>query len=114
VATDGHTKMLQVLLGEKKKYQGVISFNQTSETLDPESEIIKNKDRVELTEDDVRIMSQKKFLGLIKQEPPKYSSIKINGKKAYDLARKGIEFKLEPVERKIYEFKIKHLKDDNY
>jgi tRNA pseudouridine55 synthase len=114
VATGGHTRLLSVLLGERKTYEGVITFNQTTETLDPESELIKVEEPVEITEDDVRIVANEKFLGSIMQTPPRYSSIKVNGKKAYDLARAGVDFQLEPVARKIYSFDVKHLEGDSY
>jgi tRNA pseudouridine55 synthase len=114
VATEGHTKLLSHFLGERKTYEGVMKFNQTSETLDPESEIITPENKSDITEEDVRILVQKKFLGVISQVPPKFSSIKVNGKKAYDLARAGVEFELEPVQRKIYDFKVEEIEKDTF
>ena len=46
------------------------------------------------------------FLGEIEQMPPKYSAKKINGKKAYDLAREGKEFELKPSKVTIHNLKI--------
>lgn len=45
--------------------------------------------------DDVRNLINKEFLGSIEQLPPKFSAKKIKGKKAYDLARKGVDFELK-------------------
>jgi tRNA pseudouridine55 synthase len=47
-----------------------------------------------------------KFIGEISQIPPAYSAIKIKGKKAYELARKGEKPKLEPRKINIYNIKI--------
>ncbi len=48
----------------------------------------------------------KNFFGVIYQVPPKYSAIKINGKKAYDLARQGVEFELKTRKVNIYNIQI--------
>ena len=48
----------------------------------------------------------KKFTGEIDQVPPDYSAIKIKGKKAYELARKGEKLDLQPRKIKIYHIKI--------
>ncbi len=70
-----------------KEYEAVIRLGQTSTTGDPEgeltqvSDVIPNKDAVEA--------ALKPFRGEITQRPPIFSAIKINGRRAYDLARKG-------------------------
>ena len=46
------------------------------------------------------------FFGEIEQLPPKYSALKVNGKRAYDLARSGEEFELKSRDIRINEFKI--------
>ena len=48
----------------------------------------------------------KQFIGEIEQTPPIYSAIKIKGKKAYELARKGIKPKLKPRKIKIYNIQL--------
>jgi tRNA pseudouridine55 synthase len=52
----------------------------------------------------------KNFTGEIKQVPPAYSAIKINGEKAYKLARRGIKLKIKPRKVKIYNIKILNYK----
>lgn len=52
------------------------------------------------------------FLGEIEQMPPKYSAKKINGKKAYDLAREGKEFELKPSKVTITDLNIISYKDN--
>ena len=79
-----------------KQYLGKIRFGQETDTLDPEGEIIAeaplpSREQVESV--------LKKFSGNIKQEPPVYSAIHINGKRASQLAREGKipEMKKRPV-----------------
>lgn len=55
----------------------------------------------------------KQFLGDIKQVPPMFSAIKINGKKLYELARKGIEVKREERSIKIYDLKLLNFDEKN-
>lgn len=70
-----------------KEYEAVIRLGQTSTTGDPEGELtnvstdIPTKEAVEA--------ALEPFRGEITQRPPKFSAIKVNGRRAYDLARKG-------------------------
>jgi tRNA pseudouridine55 synthase len=70
-----------------KEYEAVITLGVTSSTGDPEGELTQvsadqpNKEAVEA--------ALKQFTGEITQRPPMFSAIKINGRRAYDLARKG-------------------------
>jgi tRNA pseudouridine55 synthase len=70
-----------------KVYEATIRLGQTSTTGDPEGEITDvPSDRPSLGEVQVAL---KQFVGEITQRPPMYSAIKINGQRAYKLARKG-------------------------
>jgi len=70
-----------------KVYEATIQLGQTSSTSDPEGEITEVSDLIP-TLDDVNEVLQG-FLGEIEQTPPAYSAIKINGQRAYKLAREG-------------------------
>lgn len=70
-----------------KEYEAVIRLGQTSTTGDPEGELTKFSDHVPASDDIEAALAQ--FRGEITQRPPIYSAIKINGRRAYDLARKG-------------------------
>jgi len=109
-----------------KVYEATIRLGQTSSTGDPEGEITNISD-IQPTLDDVNdALSQ--FVGEIQQTPPIYSAIKINGKRAYKLAREGgtaetIEipvrtvtiFSLELVEYTYPEIKIRvHVSSGTY
>lgn len=77
-----------------KTYEVEMKLGQTSTTDDGEGEITKTSDK-QPTEDEVRA-AVSSFVGEIKQTPPAFSAIKINGKRAYKLAREGKEVIIEP------------------
>ena len=70
-----------------KEYEATIRLGQTSTTGDPEGELTNISDRQPSKEEVIAALKQ--FEGEITQRPPIYSAIKINGRRAYDLARKG-------------------------
>ncbi|OGN61968.1 MAG: tRNA pseudouridine(55) synthase TruB [Chlamydiae bacterium RIFCSPHIGHO2_12_FULL_27_8] len=88
-----YTKKSDRFITFKKEYEAVIELGYTTETFDSEKEKIFVSDKIPKISEIEEIL--KKFSGNIKQIPPMYSAKKINGKKLYELARKGIE-----VERK--------------
>lgn len=91
------TKLAADLEAKDKIYQASFDLGYSTDSYDIEGKIIeksyKNISDVELKK------SVAKFIGQIKQIPPMYSAIKINGKKLYDLARKGLE--IERAEREV-------------
>lgn len=99
IATDDDTKLIQYLKNKDKEYHVKFKLGEISSTYDSEgqiqffSELIPNKEEIEKC-----IMS---FQGKIEQVPPKFSAKKINGKKAYDLARQNKNFILKPVKVEI-------------
>lgn len=70
-----------------KTYEATMRLGQTSSTGDPEGEITDVSNR-QPTRSEIEA-ALKKFVGTIQQTPPAYSAIKINGQRAYKLARKG-------------------------
>lgn len=70
-----------------KEYEATIRLGQTSSTGDPEGELTVGSSQVP-TRDAVEAALER-FKGAITQRPPMFSAIKINGRRAYDLARKG-------------------------
>jgi tRNA pseudouridine55 synthase len=77
-----------------KTYEVTMRLGQTSTTGDPEGEITPVSD-TQPTETEIKT-AIKKFIGTIDQTPPAYSAIKINGQRAYKLARAGKEVIIEP------------------
>lgn len=70
-----------------KEYEATIRLGQTSSTGDPEGELTHISDLIPTKEAVEAALAQ--FRGEITQRPPIFSAIKINGRRAYDLARKG-------------------------
>ena len=106
VLTDNATKLSDLLLKQDKEYVVECELGYETDTYDLEG--IKTKifeGEVDLSEEQI-ISEINGFLGDYDQVPPMYSAIKIDGKKLYDLARKGIE-----VERKSKIVNIHYLKD---
>jgi tRNA pseudouridine55 synthase len=87
-----------------KSYQAVIQLGQTSSTGDPEGEITPVDDR-QPTEPDIETALQA-FRGSIIQTPPAFSAIKINGQRAYKLAREGKTVEMPSREIAIYQLEI--------
>ncbi|HVV66719.1 MAG TPA: tRNA pseudouridine(55) synthase TruB [Candidatus Saccharimonadales bacterium] len=77
-----------------KTYEVTMQLGETSSTGDPEGEITVVSDK-KPTEKAIE-ETLRRFTGGIEQVPPAFSAIKINGKRAYKLAREGKEVKLEP------------------
>ncbi|MBR3248708.1 tRNA pseudouridine(55) synthase TruB [Candidatus Saccharibacteria bacterium] len=98
------TKKSSEFLKLDKVYEATLKLGYTSTTGDPEGEITKldneNIDIIEIK----NIL--KNFIGKIKQTPPRYSAIKINGQRAYKLARKGQKFEIPSRQVEIYSIEI--------
>ncbi len=89
VAGIGKATRLFEFLKEEKEYIAEIMFGYESETLDIEGDYVKKEDF--FPEKSILNPVINSFLGESQQIPPKYSAIKVNGKKLYEMARKGQE-----------------------
>ncbi len=98
------TKISEYLLGQDKEYVGEIKFGYSTTTDDREGEILKKSSKRISTKELLEILDE--FKGDIKQIPPKFSAIKINGKKAYELARKKIDVNLNSRNVVIHELNL--------
>lgn len=101
------TKISKYLIEHDKTYIAKLKFGIKTDTADSEGEIIK-KDNFKLNKKDENfyIESFNSFVGKMSQFPPKYSAIKVNGKKLYEYARKNEEVEIKPREIEIYNIKI--------
>ena len=87
IAVGKATRLLQ-FLPKPKAYRAVIRFGLTTTTDDLEGEVLTTTSTAHLTKAQV-VAGLKQFVGAIAQVPPMYSAIKRDGKKLYELARKG-------------------------
>jgi tRNA pseudouridine55 synthase len=104
------TKRIDEFQGMEKEYKGTLVLGQTTPSYDCETAPTPPVDISKVTEKSV-LLAASSFVGMIQQVPPAHSSIKINGKRAYELARKGkvVELKARSVEIKVFEITKCHL-----
>jgi tRNA pseudouridine55 synthase len=105
ICTGKFTKRINEFMSQEKEYTGTLTIGATTPTYDLESEPQNVKDFSLLT-NEVIYQTTKKFTGDILQTPPIHSAIKKDGKRVYELARKGIDVVLEPRKIFIKEFEI--------
>lgn len=98
------TKRSNDFLKLDKWYEATVHLGATSTTGDVEGEISNVSDR-EVSEDEIRA-ALKGFVGEISQKVPRYSAVKINGQRAYDLARKGVEVEMPVRKVTVYELEM--------
>lgn len=99
------TKLSDTFLNKDKEYDATMVLGATSDTLDAWGKIERTGDPVPVNEKEIKDAFNK-FLGPIEQVPPAYSAKKFNGKKLYELARKGVEVKLDPKKITIHSLEI--------
>lgn len=105
------TKLFDEFLNKVKTYRAVFYFGKETDTLDSEGKVT-NKCDTKVTLEQVRECC-KTFVGEFDQVPPKYSAKKINGQKAYNLARQGSEFELKTRHITIYSCDVLYQITDN-
>lgn len=105
VCTGKATKQIQELQGLDKTYTGTITIGATRPSHDLETEINQKFDFSEITQEEV-LKTAAGFVGKMHQLPPIFSAKKIDGKKAYDLARKGEIPEMKTKEIEIKKFQI--------
>lgn len=107
IAVGKATKFFDYFLSKEKEYVAIVNFGIETDTLDSFGNIT-IKEVVGVSKQNIESVLNK-FVGDIEQIPPKYSAIKINGKKACDLAREDISFEIKP--KKIHIFSINLLEE---
>ncbi|MBL7874751.1 MAG: tRNA pseudouridine(55) synthase TruB [Cyclobacteriaceae bacterium] len=109
LCTGKMTKRIDEFQAQEKEYTGKFIIGQSTPSHDLETEVSEVKNISAISEAEI-IQASKKFLGTIQQIPPLHSAIKVDGKRAYKLARKGKELELKPREVKITAFDIVEIK----
>ena len=107
------TKISKYLIEHDKEYEVVLQLGVKTTTADEEGEIIEEKEVLKESIEQLEIERiLKSFIGKIKQMPPKYSAIKVNGRKLYEYARKGQEVEIKPREVEIYNIEITNIQKE--
>lgn len=89
------TRLVEFLTGHNKRYTGVITLGRSTTTDDAEGETLAELPVPPITQDDLNA-ALAGFRGQIFQVPPAFSALKVAGRRAYDLARKGEAPELPP------------------
>lgn len=93
IALGEATKTVPFMMEAQKVYRFTINWGVSTDSLDREGEVVGRSD-VRPPVEAVRA-ALPAFIGEIDQTPPRYSAIKVDGQRAYDLAREGADFELE-------------------
>lgn len=106
VAFGQYTKLFRFLNKKKKAYRATLWLGATSPTLDIEK-VEKVVEMIPFADYSLKIIEES-MKGEIEYLPPKYCAKKVDGKRAYALARENKEFELNAIKSTIYDFKILH------
>ena len=105
ICTGKETKNINTYQGQIKEYTGTFTLGATTPSYDLETEVNETFPIEHITED-ILTEATKNFLGEIDQKPPIFSAIKKDGKRLYELARKGETTEIQSRKVTIEEFKL--------
>ena len=99
------TKIAPFIEQLDKTYLALLKLGTKKDTADKDGEVIETKEVPSLDAKKVNEILQQ-FSGKLEQTPPKYSALKVNGERAYALARKNVDFELKKREIEVFEMKL--------
>jgi tRNA pseudouridine55 synthase len=105
LCTGKATKRIEELQSRTKEYEAEIMLGATTPSFDMEHPVDATYPYEHITREMVEEVL-KQFVGNIAQVPPLFSACKVDGKRAYDLARKGSDHQLEPKQIRIDEIEL--------
>ena len=105
ICTGKHTKNINNYMNEKKTYTGTFLLGKTTPSYDLETEYDQIFETEHISIEQLGPTS-KQFIGKQMQTPPVFSAKKVNGKRAYELARKGENPEIKKSNIEIFDFKI--------
>ncbi len=112
IALGEATKTIPFMVDAAKTYEFTIRWGQQTNTDDQEGEILNVSDARPSQEEIQKILPE--FIGKISQVPPAFSAVKINGKRAYALARGGKEVVLQPREITVHNLDLLDMPDHDH
>ncbi len=104
IALGEATKTVPYLMDADKVYEFTIAFGKTTDSYDAEGCVIAESD-ARPTHDAIEA-ALPQFIGIIDQVPPAFSAIKVDGERAYDLARAGHEVELQAREVEVFDLAL--------
>ena len=110
VAIGKYTKLVDIITSEKKEYIATMKLGVLTDTLDTTGIVLDKKDYNFSKDELLKVLESFKTTYL--QEVPKYSAVKINGKKLYEYARNNIDIELPKREVTIYDIELLEYNND--
>lgn len=104
-------KVVELLMDHDKEYIAKFKLGIDTDTLDITGKVLNTCDKKVTKKEILDVLDN--FQGLIEQEVPKYSAVKVNGKKLYEYARNNIDVKLPIKEVNIYKLELLDYNEDN-
>jgi len=94
-------RLSEYVSASDKRYQATIRLGSSTDTYDAEGVVTSSGSVEDITEEQF-VDKLQNFVGEIEQVPPPYSAVKVQGRKAYEMAREGEEVELEPRKIQVY------------
>lgn len=110
ICTGKQTKEIAKYQGQVKKYTGTFTLGATTPSYDLETEVDKTYATDHINNEVIK-KTIPKFIGKIQQKPPIFSAIKKEGKRLYEIARKGEQTEIKSREIEIFDFEITNTND---
>ena len=98
------TRLFNAFLEKDKVYRAHFTFGYETDTLDGDGVVVSRCNKIPTNEEIETAIES--LIGVVNQQPPRYSAKSIGGVKAYELARRGVEFEVKPARVKIYSIKM--------
>lgn len=114
VALGKATRMLEYMDDVDKSYKVEVTFGLSTDTGDDTGKIIETMENYTMPTAEKVKEALETFRGEIKQRPPMYSAIRINGEKAYNLARKNIEVEMPERDVVIHDIKFQEMTQNGF
>lgn len=111
VCVNKATKLVPYLTSNTKEYVATLSIGTATDTYDASGKILETKEYVPVIDTKIKELISS-FVGKQIQQPPIYSSIKVNGKKLYEYARNGESVEIPTREVEIFSIDVLHLQDN--
>ena len=104
LCTGRKTKEIDLIQAQEKEYAGTFRLGETTPSFDLETAVDMARPYAHLTEEQL-LAAVGPFVGVIQQTPPLFSAVKVDGQRAYAIARQGLAAEIKPktVEIKVFE-----------
>jgi tRNA pseudouridine55 synthase len=98
-------RLSEYVSASDKRYQAIIRLGSSTDTFDADGRFTRSNAPINVTEEQFE-KTLKQFIGEIEQTPPPYSAVKVQGRRAYDMARQGEDVDLTPRKINVYHLEV--------